>query len=198
MSKFTPMYGLTGGIASGKSTALQMFQTLGIPTVDADDVARTVIAPGSVGHHALIDAIGPSFFDGEVLNRSKLRDAMYLDETLKRAVEAVVHPRVRAEIDAWRARPSEAPYRILCSPLLLETGQDQSLDGVIVIDVDPEQQLDRAEVRDRRTRAQIQEILAHQLPREERRKRATYIIDNSSSEAALRTQIFALHERLTA
>lgn len=198
MHEIKPTYGLTGGIASGKSTALALFQQLGIPTIDADDIARMVVAPGTEGQAALKAAIGDEFFTEEILDRRKLRDAMYLDDSLKQAVESVVHPRVKAHIAAWKTRPVDAPYRILCSPLLLETQQDANLDGVIVIDTDPEQQVQRAAQRDRRSREEIAAILKHQMTREERLAKATFVLDNSGSTTQFKRHIAALHKRLIA
>lgn len=198
MNRSTPIYGLTGGIASGKTTALQTFQDLGIDTIDADHVARLVIAPASEGAKALEQAIGADFFDAGSLDRSKLRDAMYLDSELKRAVEAVIHPRVKAQIAAWKAQSTDAPYRILCSPLLLETGQDAELDGVIVIDTDPSLQIDRAAARDRRGREDIAKIIANQWSRVDRLAKADHVVDNAGTTAQFQRNILALHERLMA
>jgi len=198
VNRSTPIYGLTGGIASGKTTALQTFQDLGIDTIDADHVARLVIAPASEGAKALEQAIGADFFDAGSLDRSKLRDAMYLDSELKRAVEAVIHPRVKAQIAAWKAQSTDAPYRILCSPLLLETGQDAELDGVIVIDTDPSLQIDRAAARDRRGREDIAKIIANQWSRVDRLAKADHVVDNAGTTAQFQRNILALHERLMA
>jgi len=198
VNRSTPIYGLTGGIASGKTTALQTFQDLGIDTIDADHVARLVIAPASEGAKALEQAIGADFFDAGSLDRSKLRDAMYLDSELKRAVEAVIHPRVKAQIAAWKAQSTDAPYRILCSPLLLETGQDAELDGVIVIDTDPSLQIDRAAARDRRGREDIAKIIANQWSRVDRLAKADHVVDNAGTTAQFQHNILALHERLMA
>lgn len=191
-----PTYGLTGGIASGKSTALDAFRQLGIPTIDADDVARLVIAPGTEGVTALKTAIGDQFFTGDILDRRKLRDAIYLDDHLKKAVESVVHPRVKAHITGWKTGSIDAPYRILCSPLLFETQQDSDLDGVIVIDTDPEHQIARAVQRDRRSREEIAHILAKQMSRAERLAKASYVLDNSGSTDQLKHDVLKLHQRL--
>ncbi len=196
MHKSTPTYGLTGGIASGKSTALDAWRQLGIPTIDADDVARLVIAPGTEGATALKAAIGDQFFTGDMLDRRKLRDAMYLDGHLKQTVESIVHPRVKAHIASWKTEPIDAPYRILCSPLLFETQQDRDLDGVIVIDTDPELQIARAMQRDRRSRAEIAHILANQVSREERLAKASHVLDNSGTADQLKHNVWILHQRL--
>ena len=190
------VYGLTGGIACGKSTALEAFVRLGIDTIDADQIAREVIAPGSEGATALKAAIGESFFNSDQLDRSALRNALYRDALLKQTVESIVHPRVKAIIDAWRVAPTAAPYKILCSPLLLETGHHPDLEGIIVVDVPPETQRARASSRDQTDPKAIQSIMDQQMDRATRLDRATFVLDNSGTPEALIKQVTNLHKRL--
>jgi len=112
---------VTGGIASGKSTVLELFDQLGIETRDTDQLARQVVDPGSHGAHALEQAIGSQYFVDGTLNRRLLRQDMYQSASLKQQVESVIHPLVRAAVTAWIASDTNSPYRILCSPLLIET-----------------------------------------------------------------------------
>ncbi|MDB3998658.1 dephospho-CoA kinase, partial [Litorivicinus sp.] len=105
----TPVYGLTGGIASGKSTVLELFDQLGIETRDTDQLARQGVDPGSPGAHALEQAIGSQYFVDGTLNRRLLRQDMYQSTSLKQQVESVVHPLVRAAITAWIASDTNSP-----------------------------------------------------------------------------------------
>lgn len=191
-----PVYGLTGGIASGKSAAFAYFQSLGIDCIDTDVLARGVIAPGTAGQQDLLAAIGPQFFDAGELNRQALRDAMYKDPALKQAVEHVIHPKVKDAVDRWRRQSSPSPYRILCSPLLLETGAHAALDGVIVVDVPLALQQQRGSARDLRTPAEIAAVMAHQMDRERRLALATHVLDNQGSLDDLHQQINQLHQEL--
>lgn len=190
------VFGLTGGIASGKSTALEAFAQLGVDTIDADHIARAVVAPGSAGAEALRTAIGDQYFKDDALDRSALRAALYGDPVLKQTVESIIHPRVKIALDRWKAEPSEAPYKILCSPLLFESGQHASLDGVIVIDVPPELQVSRASLRDAQRPEAIQAIIDQQLDRTRRLAQATHILNNDGTPDELIQQVIALDKVL--
>jgi dephospho-CoA kinase len=109
----------------------------------------------------------------------------------------VVHPLVRAAVTAWIASDTNSPYRILCSPLLIETEQHQTLDGVIVVDAPETCQLTRGAQRDNDSTARVQQIIDSQLPRLTRLEHATYVIDNSNDLTSLTNQVNALHETLT-
>jgi|TARA_B110000305_G_scaffold66505_1_gene74423 dephospho-CoA kinase len=189
-------FGLTGGIASGKSSALDVFKTLGITTLDTDYLARTVIAPGTEGVRVLQTAIGGEFFLDEKLDRSILRDKMYADPHLRSQVESVIHPLVFAEVKLWLSAKISSPYRILCSPLLFEKKQDQNLDGVIVITLNAAEQLKRAQLRDHKSLDQIKAVMAAQMPEKKRVEQALYLINNNGNEDALKSQIELLHHRL--
>lgn len=190
-----PTFGLTGGIASGKSQALAYFAELGIPTCDTDQCAREVIAPGTPGEHALRAALGPEFFTTDGLDRGRLRNALFADPRLRQVVESIIHPRVRDAVSAWQNMPKQAPYQILCSPLLLET-KPPALRGVIVVDVPESQQKSRGAQRDGTTPEAIEQIMAAQSDRATRLAKADFILDNSGSKDALRAQVQALHHKL--
>lgn len=192
----TSVYGLTGGIASGKSTVLELFTRLGIETHDTDQLARQVIDPGSPGIQVLERVIGSKYFMDGALNRQLLRQEMYESPSLKQKVESVVHPLVRAAVNAWVASDTDSPYRILCSPLLIETQQHEILDGVIVVDAPETCQLIRGAQRDNNSTACIQQIIDTQLPSFVRLKHATFVIDNSNDLKSLTNQVNALHETL--
>ncbi len=190
------IYGLTGGIASGKSTALRVFQELGVEILDTDQLARDVIAPGTEGAVALEEAIGADYFVDGALDRKALRDALYTDAELKQTVESVIHPRVAQAVSEWRETETDAPYRILCSPLLLETSNHASLDAVIVLDVPTDIQMMRAARRDDQSAEQIQAIIAAQMNRKDRLAHADFILDNAGTESELTARIHVLHRTL--
>jgi dephospho-CoA kinase len=193
----TPVYGLTGGIASGKSTVLEQFAVRGIDTLDTDQLARDVIAKGTPGASALEAAIGSEYFSNGSLDRALLRSHMYESSELKQTVESIIHPRVRDAVNQWLNQEVSSSYRILCSPLLIETKQHESLDGVIVIDTPEKDQLLRGSERDTQSKDTIQHIINAQLPRQVRLSYATFVIDNSGDLESLIQQIQTLHERLS-
>ena len=193
----TPVYGLTGGIASGKSTVLAQFAALGIDTLDTDQLARDVIAQGTPGSQELETAIGSEYFPDGHLDRVLLRSRIYESHELKQTVESIIHPLVRHAVNRWLNEDSASPYRILCSPLLIETKQHDSLDGVIVVDVSEGDQRLRGTTRDTQSRETIQHIIDAQLPRDTRLSHATFVVDNSGDLKSLTQRIQTLHERLS-
>ena len=193
----TPVYGLTGGIASGKSTILEQLAALDIDILDTDQLARDVIAPGTPGAQELEAAIGSKYFPGGYLDRVLLRSRIYESPVLKQMVESIIHPLVRHAVNRWLNEESVSPYRILCSPLLIETKQHDSLDGVIVVDVSEGDQRLRGTTRDTQSRETIQHIIEAQLPRDTRLSHATFVVDNSGDLKSLTQQIQTLHEKLS-
>ena len=187
--------GLTGGIASGKSTVARLFRCLGVPVVDADEAAREAVAPGSAG----LAAVRARFGDGVLaedgsLDRAGMRRLVFADPEARRDLEAIVHPEVRRIMSA-RLAAEEAPYAISMVPLLLETGQERSVDRVLVVDLAPEEQLARASERDGGSREVLEGVLRAQVDRETRLRRADDVIHNDGPPAALRAQVEALHRR---
>ncbi|MDP1540723.1 MAG: dephospho-CoA kinase [Moraxellaceae bacterium] len=185
--------GLTGGIGSGKTAATDYFQTLGIVVVDADVVAREVVAPGQpaladiaqrFGH----DVIAP---DG-TLNRPKLREIVFADASQRQALEAITHPAIHAEL-IRQLQVASSAYAILATPLLWETGQAKLVDHSLVIDVPEALQLQRASQRDGNTEAQIKAIMAAQLSRDQRLAKADDVITNTGSLPDLYAAIDRLH-----
>ncbi len=193
----TPVYGLTGGIASGKSTVLEQFAALGIETLDTDQLARDVIAQGTSGALQLETAIGSEYFQDGCLDRARLRSDMYQSAGLKKTVEAIIHPLVRNAVNQWLDQQAGSPYRILCSPLLIETNQHAILDGIIVIDAPESGQFKRGTERDAKSKNTIQHIIDAQIPRQARLSHATFLIDNSGDLDSLAQQIQMLHEKLS-
>ncbi len=192
-----PKYGLTGGIASGKTVALQIFDEYGVDTIDTDELARLVIDRGTEGARKLKEAIGESYFFDGALDRQRLREDMYQSPALKKTVESIIHPLVRNALDQWMRKDSKSPYQILCSPLLIETNQHETLDGVIIVDTPESIQLARGIGRDSCSEDTMQKIIAAQLSRHARLKHATFVIDNSGDLGSLAQQIHVLHEKLS-
>jgi dephospho-CoA kinase len=186
--------GLTGGIGSGKSEASKRFATRGVQIVDADIVAREVVASGSAALVQIAAHFGADILDAAGnLNRSKLRDIIFSEPTEKQWLEALLHPIINAEIRRQLSGATSA-YAILASPLLLETQQFQLVDRILVIDTSEQHQLERASKRDKNNEAQIKAIMRTQLSRQERCARATDIIQNHGSIDELDMQVEKLHQ----
>ncbi len=190
--------GLTGGIASGKSTAARRFAALGVPVIDADAIAREVVAPGEPGLAAVVERFGPSILTaaGE-LDRRALRERVFADTAARRDLEALLHPRIRARMQALAER-AEAPYVVLAIPLLAEGGARDRVDRVLVIDVPEELQLARVLARDGGSRAQAEAILAAQAGRTARLALADDVLENSGDITALERGVDELHRRYLA
>ena len=190
--------GVTGGIASGKSTVALAFAALGIPWVDADDVAREVVEPGEPALAEIVARFGEQVLhsDGR-LNRRALREIVFAEPAERRWLEGVTHPRIRQRLIAHleRMQTEGAPYVLLVSPLLFESGQSQLVDRCLVIDVPESLQIARTAARDEVGEAQARAIIAAQMSRSERLARADDIIDNSRGEAELTAQVAELDRR---
>ncbi|CAM3912673.1 dephospho-CoA kinase [Vreelandella rituensis] len=190
--------GLTGGIASGKSTVVRAFESLGVPWVDADDVAREVVQPGEPALASIAERFGTAVLqeDGS-LDRRKLREIIFNDPKQRLWLESVTHPQVRKRLleHLERLQASQPAYVMLVSPLLFESGQDALVDRSVVVDVPEEIQLQRTLARDDVSESQVRAILAAQLSRQERLSRADDVIDNSGSETEMREQVAQLDQR---
>ncbi len=193
--------GLTGGIGSGKSAASACFSALGIPVIDADRVARQVVEPGSeallkIAAHFGQDVIQP---DGS-LDRAALRRIVFDKERERNWLEALLHPLIRESIlDTLEQFDADGhPYAVLASPLLLETDQHLLVNKVILVDVPESVQIERTMQRDGVEEAQVRQILAAQMTRDERLSHADFVLDNSGSEAELAAAVQSLHPQLLA
>ena len=187
--------GLTGGIASGKSTVARRFRELGVPVIDADEVARTVVALGQPGLNQVVERFGPGILSpsGEI-NRRALRDRVFADADSRKDLEAILHPRIRAEM-ARLAEAASGPYLVMAIPLLVEGGSHADLDRILVVDLDEATQLARLMERDGSSESQARAMLAAQASRAERLARADDILDNSGTVEQLRQSVDRLHER---
>lgn len=182
--------GLTGGVASGKSTVSALLAEQGAVVIDADLLAREVVAPGTPGLAAIVEEFGPEVLtaDGE-LDRPAVGAIVFADEEKRRALEAIIHPRVRergAEIEA--AAPPDAVV-VHDIPLLAETGQATLFDAVVVVDVPEDVQVDRMVRLRGMTEADARARIAAQADREDRLAIATYVIDNTGTHEDLRHRV---------
>lgn len=187
--------GLTGGIGSGKSAACKHFESLGVPIVDADMVARDVVQPNEPALQTIASHFGPEVLTNGELNRVWLRQRIFEQPSEKLWLEQLLHPIIRERIilSLQQFAASSAHYAILASPLLIESQQTQLVDRVVVIDVPETLQLSRTTARDKVSSEQIQAIMATQLLRSERLACADDVIDNSGSDQHLQDQVNALH-----
>jgi dephospho-CoA kinase len=187
--------GLTGGIASGKSTAAKFFGALGVPILDSDQVARDVVEPGQPPLERLVERFGPKILtaDGH-LDRPALRDIVFSDPRARADLEALTHPAIGAAMEA-RSAAAGGPYQILVIPLLVEKNLAAHVDRVLVVDCDEELQMRRLRDRDGSTPEQVQAILRAQAPRAARLKAADDVIHNDTDMSAVRAQVAALHAR---
>ncbi|MGQ7843029.1 dephospho-CoA kinase [Granulosicoccus sp. 3-233] len=195
------LVGLTGGIASGKSLVSSTFEQLGIPVIDADLLAREVVEPGSRGLQALAAHFGPDILtSGGELNRAVLRSLVFADESERKFLDDTLHPLIRQLSDQRvTALSQEAhPYIIFAVPLLLETGQQDRFDRIVVVDVPESVQMARLLARDGSSEKEARAILASQATREDRLSIADDVINNAGSIDDTRKQVSALHEKYIA
>ena len=187
--------GLTGGIGSGKTSVCKVFAGLGIDIIEADDVSREVVLPGSPCLGEIAAKFGRSFIleDGN-LDRARLRERIFSNQDDKSWLESLLHPAIRARI-IEKLDEASSDYCILSSPLFFETGQKPLVDRVLVVDVPKEVQLERASSRDNVNPSQIEAIIASQISREDRLSQADDIIDNSGDFDATRLAAIELHKR---
>ena len=171
--------GLTGGIGSGKTAVSDKFAELGVPVIDTDQIARELVEPKQPALQAIIDRFGATCLNPDSsLNRAHLRRLIFNDPAAKKDLEAILHPRIRAEVKRRLAELS-APYCILVIPLLVETGDAYSVDRILLVDVPEEVQIARVMVRDGINHEQAARILSAQATRSERISKADDIIENS-------------------
>lgn len=187
--------GLTGGIASGKTTVANLFAALGVPIVDTDVLAREVLEPGTPLLAEVLGHFGPGVLavDG-TLDRRALRARVFADPAERRWLEERTHPAIRARTDAL-CDAARGPYVIVAIPLLVETGGADRFDRVLVVDADPDAQIARLQARDGSTRAEAERILIAQATRAARLAVANDVIHNDGDLAALRDQVESLHHR---
>jgi len=190
--------GLTGGIASGKTSVARLFAARGVPVLDTDQIARDVVEPGQPALGEVIAAFGPDMLgpDGR-LDRARLRARVFADPDSRLRLEAILHPAIRAEL-ARRAELAGGPYQVWVIPLLVEGGQLDRVDRILVVDCPEEAQVARVMARDGGGEASARAILAAQASREQRLAAADDVIVNDGPEAGLAPQVAALDARYRA
>ncbi len=185
--------GLTGGIASGKSTVSELFTQHGVEVIDADVMAREVVAPGQPALETIVEEFGSGILleDGS-LDRQALRRLVFKSPQRRSRLEKILHPPIR-RLMMERAQAASSPYCILAVPLLIEGGLYREVDRVLVVDIDPETQRERLKWRDGSTDQEIEAILKAQTGRGERLTHADDVIDNSGALDDLTAQVERLH-----
>jgi dephospho-CoA kinase len=192
---------LTGGIATGKSTVAKLFAELGACILDADQVAREVVMPGTHCWQELRDFLGPAYFDEDgTLRRLLLRERIIQDSHCRRKVNAILHPSIVREMEErWQSLQKPRPKQVVIFdiPLLFEADLAHHFDTIILVYTPPDIQIQRLMLRDGLTRTRAAETLTMQLPIEEKRAHSHLVIDNSGDLDHTRGQVRSIWERLT-
>lgn len=192
-----PVVVLTGGIASGKSAVSDHFGRLGVPVIDTDILAREVVAPGSPGLEAVVEAFGPQILQADgSLNRARLREQVFSDEATRKRLESLLHPLITQAASERIAALAPASYCILVVPLLVETGLFDDAEQVLVVDTPESVQIERLIRRDGMNESGARAMLAAQASRAQRLARADRVIENHGSLPELQAQVEALHQTL--
>jgi dephospho-CoA kinase len=184
---------LTGGMGSGKSSVAGLLAGLGVPVIDADRISHALTARGSPVLDQIAEAFGSRFIDaGGHLDRAALRALVFSDSSARARLQAILHPRIRAEMQR-RLETLSVPYAVLEIPLLFETGQTDVADRILVVDLPESEQIRRVQRRSGLHADEIQRILESQASRSRRLEGADDIIDNSGDPEALAAQVNRLH-----
>lgn len=185
--------GLTGGIATGKSTVAAMFAGLGVPVIDSDPIAREIVQPGQPALADIVAAFGPEALDARGhLDRSRLRALVFADDALRERLETILHPRVRAAM-LEATQQLGGPYQLLVVPLLVEVGFQDQVDRVLVVDCPAEVQRQRLIARDSETGESADLMIGAQADRHDRLREADDTITTIGDLATTRQQVEALH-----
>ena len=194
-SRKTPLrIGLTGGIASGKSTVAELFAKLGAAVIDTDIIAREVVMPGQPALDEIRDTFGETVISADgSLSRSEMRKIVFADKNARRRLEAILHPRIQEETYRQSDRAG-GDYQLIVIPLLVNSSLKSFIDRVLVVDCDEDTQIRRLLIRDAESEDQARRILAAQASREQRLAIADDVVRNNDDLAATRSQVAALHE----
>ncbi|MBT8129418.1 MAG: dephospho-CoA kinase [Gammaproteobacteria bacterium] len=186
--------GLTGGIGSGKTAVADMFNELGVVVIDADVIAHLAVQPGTDALDEIVDTFGETILTiGGEIDRARLADIVFNKPELRKKLETIIHPRVRAQIRAQKQAHNNEPYILVVIPLLLESGQRDLVDRVLVVNAAESTRIDRVKARDGRSEQQIRAIMQNQADDAQRSAAADDRIDNNGSLDQLRQQVDALH-----
>ena len=181
MTRAYRVYGLTGGIAAGKSTVARILESMGLPIIDADQIARDISAPGGRAHEAILERFGTA-------DRAQLRQIVFSDSKARKDLEALLHPLIQIESLA-RMETIKAPVVIYEAALLVETGRDKELDGLLVVEAPKAERIRRLVERDQTSTELAEKMTAAQTADDERRARATWIIRNDQGLPELEAQV---------
>lgn len=185
--------GLTGGIASGKTTIEQLFQKLGVPVLDADLIARDLVEPNKPAFASIIGHFGSSFIKDGCLDRAMLRKLIFNDPLERKWLESILHPLIYSELQE-RSNNLESDYCIMVIPLLLENGRSDFVNRILLVDCPEYMQHQRLASRDGLNDEEISKILAAQMKRQDRLKAADDILENINDIEQLFCQVKELHK----
>lgn len=187
--------GLTGGIASGKSTVCRLFSQYGIPIIDADIIARQLVKPKQEAYNEIVQAFGERCCkaNGE-LNRQYLRQLIFSNAQEKKQLEAILHPRIRTQL-IQQSNTQNTPYCILAIPLLIESNMTECVDRILVLDIDLPIQLSRLCERDNIAVDNAQLIINSQVSRQQRLACADDVITNNNGYEQLKKSVIHLHKK---
>lgn len=185
--------GLTGGIASGKSTVASFFKAQNIPVIETDQIAKTVLSPGSDAYDRVVQHFGEAILLSEgIINRKALGERIFKNESERETLNQIVHPEVRtitqSKVDVLKKEDHD--LIVIDVPLLFEAGFDQDVDSTLVISVPKEIQIERLMARDGIDKAYALKKINAQIPLKEKRQRADYVIDNRGSILATKNQFY--------
>jgi dephospho-CoA kinase len=185
------LIGLTGGAGSGKSTVAGMFAELGATIVDADEATHAVYAPGTDGFEAIVDAFGPEYVRDGQIDRKRLGDLVFKDEAARLRLNEIVHPRVRDWMSARTAEAVERGAEVVVQdvPLLFENGLQDLFSSTVLVYARPKTQVERLVVQRGLSSDRAGAMLAAQMPIDEKRPLATFVIDNEDGIEETRRQV---------
>jgi len=187
--------GLTGGIGSGKSTVAELFQELGITVIDSDAISHQLTQTGGAAIALIRATFGTEYLNADnALNRSKMRQRIFSDPAAKRQLESILHPLIRAQMQAQAQTATTSPYLLLVVPLLFETPNYRELvQHTLVVDCEEATQIARAMQRSSLNEPEVHAIMAQQMSRAERLRLADDVVSNDGSINELRQQVAQLH-----
>ncbi|REJ08326.1 dephospho-CoA kinase [Halobacillus trueperi] len=180
----TLVIGLTGSIASGKSTVAKMFKDMDIPVIDADQISRDVVQPGEPAYQEIVETFGEQVLEeGGDLDRKKLGKVVFADETKRKQLNGIVHPKVREEMIRRREQYKQQQYQavVLDIPLLFESNLTDYVEKILVVYVDEKTQLERLMERDQSGREDAEERIRAQIPVKKKAEMADAVIDNTGT-----------------
>ena len=187
--------GLTGGIGSGKSTVTKCFASLGVPVIDADKITRELVKPGKAALKEIEAHFGQDIIQTDgLLNRDWLRARIFENPNERKILEGILHPRAKKYAKKIISK-LKSPYCIFCVPLLLESGWDDMVQRILVIDVPRDLQIKRTMKRDGISKSQVETIINTQIDRDSRLAAADDLLTNMGSKASLLKQVNDLHKQ---